>query len=176
MTGSTTAPAPREGLAVAGILERARLLVEPAHRAVVDRFPAELRHIAGYHAGWWDGEGRPAGGGGKALRPALALACARAAAGGRPGAERAALPAAVAVEMVHDFSLLHDDVMDGDRTRRHRPAAWAVFGVGRTVLTGDLLLTTAIHHLATTGPHLPEPDVPEPHTPEPDALEPGVPA
>ncbi|MEV0611719.1 polyprenyl synthetase family protein [Nonomuraea sp. NPDC050404] len=147
-TPRTTASAEKSAThAAAGILERTRRLIEPAHRAVIDGFPAEIRRIAGYHIGWWDSEGRPTGTTGKALRPALTLACARAAAAGNASAEKAATAAAVAVELVHDFSLLHDDVMDGGLTRRHRPAAWAVFGTAQAVLTGDLLLTTAIQHV-----------------------------
>jgi geranylgeranyl diphosphate synthase type I len=61
-----------------------------------------------------------------------------------------ALPAAVAIEFVHNFSLLHDDVMDGDRTRRHRPTAWTVFGAGAAILAGDALLTLALETLAET--------------------------
>ena len=79
------------------------------------------------------------GGAGKALRPALALLSARAA-GER--AERG-VPAAVAVELVHNFSLLHDDIMDGDTERRHRPTAWTVYGVGAAILAGDALLALA---------------------------------
>ena len=63
-------------------------------------------------------------GSGKALRPALALLSARAA--GAPP-ERG-VTAAVAVELVHNFSLLHDDIMDRDTERRHRRTVWAVFG------------------------------------------------
>jgi geranylgeranyl diphosphate synthase type I len=44
---------------------------------------------------------------------------------------------------VHAFSLLHDDIMDGDRTRRHRPAAWTVFGQSAAILAGDALLSLA---------------------------------
>jgi geranylgeranyl diphosphate synthase type I len=62
-----------------------------------------------------------------------------------------ALPAAVAVELVHNFSLLHDDVMDGDKTRRHRATAWAVFGVNPAILAGDALLTLALDVLAGSG-------------------------
>jgi geranylgeranyl diphosphate synthase type I len=51
--------------------------------------------------------------------------------------------AAVAVELVHNFSLLHDDIMDGDVERRHRPTAWTVFGVGAAILAGDALLALA---------------------------------
>ena len=78
-------------------------------------------------------------GSGKALRPALALLSVRAA--GAP-AERG-VPAAVAVELVHNFSLLHDDIMDGDTERRHRPTAWTVFGIPAAILAGDALLALA---------------------------------
>jgi geranylgeranyl diphosphate synthase type I len=82
--------------------------------------------------------GKP-GGSGKALRPALALLSTRAA-GAAP--ERG-VPAAVAVELVHNFSLLHDDIMDGDTERRHRPTAWTVYGVGAAILAGDAMLALA---------------------------------
>ena len=50
------------------------------------------------------------------------------------------MPAAAAVEFVHNFSLLHDDIMDGDTERRHRPTAWTVYGIGAAILAGDALL------------------------------------
>ncbi|MDI3423928.1 polyprenyl synthetase family protein [Streptomyces luteolus] len=77
---------------------------------------------------------------GKAVRPALAVLSALAVG----GSARDALPGAVAVELVHDFTLLHDDVIDGDALRRHRPAAWAVFGTSAAVLAGDALLVAAM--------------------------------
>jgi geranylgeranyl diphosphate synthase type I len=126
------------------LADEAREMVEPAYRQAVDSLPAELRQIAGYHAGWWDAEGHPVPHAGKAVRPLLTLACARAA--GR--CEEAAARAAAAVELVHDFSLLHDDVMDGDLTRRHRPAAWTVFGMGQAILVGDALLALAVRQLS----------------------------
>jgi geranylgeranyl diphosphate synthase, type I len=128
----------------ADVLDDCRAQVEPAVRAAVDTLPPVTRHICGYHAGWWDEDGRPTGGGGKAVRPAMALLAAAAVG----GAQTAAVPAAVAVELVHDFSLLHDDVMDRDRTRRHRPTAWTVFGVGPAILAGDALLALATDVLA----------------------------
>ncbi|MFG2004899.1 polyprenyl synthetase family protein [Spirillospora sp. NPDC048911] len=129
------------------VLAEAHRIVEPAQRAAVEELTAEIKHAAGYHAGWWDAQGRPADEGGKAVRPALALACARAVGGA--AAVKKAVPAAVAVELVHDFSLLHDDVMDGDELRRHRPTAWTVFGVGQAILVGDVLLTAAVQQLNT---------------------------
>lgn len=128
------------------VMAEARDLIEPVYRAAVDGMPAEVRHIAGYHAGWWDVDGRPTRQAGKAVRPAVALACARAAGG---VADEAVVAAGVAVELVHDFSLLHDDVMDGDLTRRHRPTAWAAFGIGPAILVGDVLLTTAMQQAGT---------------------------
>ena len=126
-------------------VSRAQRLVEPALRAAVDQLPRRPRLISGYHRGWWDADGRTSNAGaGKALRPALAVLSAQAA-GASP---ELALPGAVAVELVHDFSLLHDDVMDGDTERRHRPAAWAVFGIPQALLAGDAVLTLAVQVLA----------------------------
>jgi geranylgeranyl diphosphate synthase, type I len=123
-------------------VETARDLVGPAIAAAVDRLSPEVRLVAAYHLGLTDSEGRPAGRtgtAGKALRPALALLSARAA-----GAEpEQGVPAAAAVEFVHNFSLLHDDIMDGDTERRHRPTAWTVYGVGAAILAGDALLALA---------------------------------
>jgi geranylgeranyl diphosphate synthase, type I len=123
-------------------VETARDVVGPAIAAAVDRLSPEVRLVAAYHLGLTDSEGRPAGRtgtAGKALRPALALLSARAA-----GAEaEQGVPAAAAVEFVHNFSLLHDDIMDGDTERRHRPTAWTVYGVGAAILAGDALLALA---------------------------------
>jgi geranylgeranyl diphosphate synthase type I len=125
-----------------------RALVEPSLRAAVDRLNPQMRRLAAYHMGWIEYDGSPAdGGGGKALRPALALLSARAA--GAPA--EAGVPGAAAVELVHAFSLLHDDIMDGDRTRRHRPAAWTLFGSSAAILGGDALLTLAVEVLLEQG-------------------------
>jgi geranylgeranyl diphosphate synthase, type I len=78
-------------------------------------------------------------GAGKALRPALTLLSARAAS----ASPERGVPAAVAVELVHNFSLLHDDIMDGDTERRHRPTAWTVYGIGAAILAGDAMLALA---------------------------------
>ncbi len=129
-------------------LLRARALVQPALAAAVERLSPGNRRVVAYHLGWVDADGQPARGqAGKALRPALALLSAEAA--GAPAA--VGVPGAVAVELVHNFSLLHDDVMDGDVTRRHRPTAWTLFGVGAAVLAGDALLVLA-HELLLEQP------------------------
>jgi geranylgeranyl diphosphate synthase type II len=86
--------------------------------------------------------------GGKRLRPALTLAAAEACGGGID----AALPAACAVECIHTYSLVHDDLpcMDDDDLRRGRPTNHKVFGEGVAVLAGDGLLTIAFEILAQT--------------------------
>jgi geranylgeranyl diphosphate synthase type I len=120
-------------------LERGRALAVPALQAAVDRLHPSLRDVVAYHRGWVGLDGKPAGGGGKLLRPALAVLSAEAAG----AASEVGLPAAVAVELVHDFSLLHDDLMDGDTERRHRPTAWVAFSPGSAILAGDGLLSLA---------------------------------
>jgi geranylgeranyl diphosphate synthase type I len=131
-----------------GVLMRIRDLTDPAMRAEIDRLDdPTMRHIARYQMGWVDAEGAPSDAGGKAIRPAFAVLAAQAV-----GAEPAtALPAAVAVELVHNFSLLHDDVMDRDISRRHRPTGWVVFGTGQAILAGNAMLTVAFDALARTG-------------------------
>jgi geranylgeranyl diphosphate synthase, type I len=123
------------------VLAEARTAVEPALRAAVESLPsAAMRHVAAYHFGWADAEGRPiAGAAGKYLRPALTLLSAQAA-GGDPAR---AVPGAAAVELVHNFSLLHDDLMDGDAERHHRPTAWKLFGSAKAILAGDAMLALA---------------------------------
>ena len=88
--------------------------------------------------------------GGKRLRPILCIAAAEAC-GGDP---EAAVPPACAVEVLHTYSLVHDDLpcMDDDDLRRGRPTCHKVYGEGMAVLTGDALLTEAFLMLAQTQP------------------------
>jgi geranylgeranyl diphosphate synthase, type II len=99
--------------------------------------------------------------GGKRLRPLLVLAAAEAVSerhgAGASAATIVALPAACAVELIHTYSLVHDDLpaMDNDTLRRGRPTAHVVFGEGMAILSGDGLLTEAFALLArepTGGP------------------------
>jgi geranylgeranyl diphosphate synthase type I len=119
-------------------------LIQPSLRSALDRLNPGVRHLCGYHLGFWDEQGEPDRPRGKGVRGVLALLSAQAA--GSP--VEVGLPAAAAVELVHNFSLLHDDLMDGDRTRRHRPTVWAVFGSGQAILAGDALLGLADEVLA----------------------------
>lgn len=147
----TATDLPPPAVPVQRILVDAEELVGPAVRRAVDQLSGRTRVVAGYHFGWLDGQGQgqPAGSSvGKMVRPALALLSAQAVG----GHVEDAVPVAVAVELVHNFTLLHDDIMDGDRVRRRRPTAWAAFGVPAAVLAGDALWALALQVLADTGP------------------------
>lgn len=126
--------------------EWARGHVEAPLRSAIARLDPATHHVCGYHLGYWDVDGLPASGGGKGLRAFLALLSAQAAGVG-PGV---GVPAGVACELVHNFSLLHDDVMDGDRQRRHCETAWSCFGISPAILAGDGMLTLANEVLAET--------------------------
>jgi geranylgeranyl diphosphate synthase type I len=114
-------------------LDRARELVDVPLFNAVARLSPELQPPVQHHLG----------GGGKHVRAAVALVAAEAC-----GASvEAAVPGAVAIELVHNFSLLHDDVIDGDRQRRHRSTVWAEFGVGAAIIAGDALAVLAMEVL-----------------------------
>jgi geranylgeranyl diphosphate synthase, type I len=133
------------GRSAGELLVWGRQAMEAPLREAVLGLPPVARTVVGYHFGWWDRRGRPVDGKrGKALRPTLLLLSARAA-GGRP-AEVARV--AAAVELVHNFSLVHDDVMDGDRVRHGRPTLWCVFGSSQAILAGDAMLALAMGIMA----------------------------
>ncbi len=90
-----------------------------------------LYEMLAYHLGL-DG---PAGRGGKRLRPLLGVLAYQS----LGGDYRKALPGAAAVELGHNFSLVHDDIEDADRERRHRPTLWALWGVPLAINAGDAL-------------------------------------
>ncbi len=97
-----------------------------------------------YHFGWVDSNFSPAQSkSGKLLRPTLLLLAYEAAGAwgatpthGKDYLQRA-LPAAAAIEMTHNFTLIHDDIEDGDTQRHHRPTLWAIWGIPNAINTGD---------------------------------------
>lgn len=91
-----------------------------------------------YHMGW-EGEGAGVQAQGKRIRPLMVLLCCLAA----DGEWKPALPAAAAVELVHNFSLIHDDVEDQGETRHGRPTVWIKAGTAQAINAGDLLFTLA---------------------------------
>lgn len=141
----------------AALLLRCRALVRPALAGAVGRLHPWTGEMAAFSLGWSDVTGTPEPGAseGKGVRQALAVLGAEAV--GANG--RVAVAGAVAVELVHAFSLLHDDIMDGDAVRRQRETVWKAYGTGPAVLAGDALFALAVQSLAEvpgahTGPAL----------------------
>jgi geranylgeranyl diphosphate synthase, type I len=110
--------------------------------AVSEENCSELAKMLRYHLGW-EGEraGREAQG--KRIRPLLVLLCCTAA-----GSDwKTALPAASAVELLHNFSLIHDDIQDQSLERHGRPTIWAKWGIAQAINAGDLMFTLAYNSL-----------------------------
>ncbi len=108
---------------------------------VYKHIPAEFKGmipILAYHMGW-EGEGAGLNAQGKRIRPILVL-LSTAAAGGD---WRYALPGAAAVELIHNFSLIHDDIQDQSSKRRGRDTVWVKWGIAQAINAGDLMFTLA---------------------------------
>lgn len=103
----------------------------------------ELYAAMQYHFGWRDSSFSPVDSyGGKRIRPILCLlACAAAG-----GDWRHALPAAAGVELIHNFSLIHDDIEDSSATRRGQPTIWKLLGIPKAINVGDSMF--ALAHIA----------------------------
>jgi geranylgeranyl diphosphate synthase type I len=127
-------------IGVTDVLARCRSAIHPATVAAIDRLAPEVRQVASYHLGWTDRAGHPIDGpAGKGVRPTLAILGAEAA----WADPEVGVPGGVAVELVHNFSLIHDDIIDTDTERHHRPTVWSVFGIGPAIVAGDALCVLA---------------------------------
>lgn len=116
--------------------------IEAELKSVIDsNFSAlfsQLRGMLAYHMGW-EGDGAGPDAQGKRIRPALVLLCANA-----TGADwQRALPAAAAVELLHNFSLIHDDIQDNSRLRHGRETVWVKWGTAQAINAGDVMFTLA---------------------------------
>jgi geranylgeranyl diphosphate synthase, type I len=122
-------------------------------QSVGDDYP-ELRSMLRYHLGW-EGEGSGREAQGKRIRPLLVLLTTSAAGGDW----EKALPAAAAVELIHNFSLIHDDIQDQSPVRRGRPTVWVKWGVAQAINAGDLMFTQAHLSLLNLTGRIPPEDV-----------------
>lgn len=111
----------------------------------------ELYGMLRYHMGW-EGEHTSEQARGKRVRPLLVLICAMA----TNQDWKSYLPLATAVELIHNFSLMHDDIEDNSELRRGRPTAWVKWGIPQTINAGDLLFTIAHLTLLSQNNHLPD--------------------
>ena len=107
-----------------------------------------LRSLLRYHVGLEDADSAPTRPTGKFLRPSLVLFVAEQL-GGDPDR---ALASAVGLELIHSFSLVHDDIQDRDRLRRGRPAVWTICGPNQAINAGDLMHTLAISAALESSP------------------------
>lgn len=127
---------------MAGIGERYLAEIEAELKACV---PAEggadlLYTMMRYHLGWIDRRGRATpGAAGKRIRPLLCLVVCE----GYGTEYRRALPAAAAIELLHNFTLIHDDVQDRSDERRHRPTVWRIWGEAQAINAGDAMYALA---------------------------------
>jgi geranylgeranyl diphosphate synthase type I len=133
------------------VLERYRPAIEQSILRLLEHKPDGLYHMVRYHFGWADEQGHTLPRAlGKAIRPTLCLLACEA----TGGAWERALPAAAALELVHNFSLIHDDIQDGDQERHHRPTVWALWGHAQAINAGDAafaLSGVAVEHLREQG-------------------------
>jgi geranylgeranyl diphosphate synthase type I len=117
------------------VLERYRSEIQAELKSLID-LNSPLFPLMGYHLGWVDQRGQPrSGSGGKMLRSTLCLLACEAVGGGWRGA----LPAAAAVELVHNFSLIHDDIEDRSPQRRGHPTLWHLWGQPLAINAGDAM-------------------------------------
>jgi geranylgeranyl diphosphate synthase type I len=112
--------------------------LEQAIALAAENGTPELREMISYQLGW-SGENAGLKAEGKQIRPLLALLACQAA-----GADwNKALPAAAAVELIHNFSLIHDDIEDNGEVRRGRPTVWKLWGQPQAINTGDAMFALA---------------------------------
>lgn len=125
---------------VAVMLARYRPPVVAGMRAALARDGVGHTRYMRYHLGWEDADGAAANApAGKMLRPAFCLLACEAAGGDIARA----MPAAVAIELLHNFTLIHDDIEDRSDTRHGRPALWRVVGIEQAINAGDGLFVIA---------------------------------
>lgn len=109
-------------------------------RKIIESCPPSLGNILRYHMGWQDEHGHLCSKeSGKFIRSTLCLLSCQAVGGDTSQA----MPAAAAVELIHNFSLIHDDIEDASHERHHRPTVWKLWGESQAINAGDAMFTLA---------------------------------
>ena len=125
------------GTELPGMFSRYKSSVEQGlYNALPGVENSEAYRLLRYHLGWVDQQGEPMDTSltqGKALRPTLCLFACNALADDYSQA----MPAAAAVELIHNFSLIHDDIQDQDVERRHQPTVWHLWGIPKALWSGN---------------------------------------
>ena len=140
MTDTSSGPNPTPVISLPDAFDRYREEVGIALRAGLSGDDSPIRLMLSYAMGWVDVQGVPTlATEGKALRPTLCLLACEA----TGGTTADAMPAAVALELVHNFSLIHDEIQDRDDVRRHRPTLWKVWGERKALVAGNVMRIVA---------------------------------
>jgi geranylgeranyl diphosphate synthase type I len=140
LTNPVLHTAAKEAIRLPEIFQRYRLDIGQALQCGLSGQGIRVYDMLRYYMGWVDADGVPCvATQGKALRPTLCLLACEAVG----GSIRAAMPAAMALEFIHNFSLIHDDIQDKDATRHHRPTMWVVWGVPKALVAGNVLRLVA---------------------------------
>ena len=130
----------RKNVPMPAILEKYREIIDTHLRADIPETGSEIYKMLRYCMGWSDEHGNPISMTvGKLLRPSLSLFTCESVS----SSVYKALPAAVTLELIHNFSLIHDEIQDFDETRHHRPTLWKLRGVPRALVAGDVLKIVA---------------------------------
>ena len=132
-------------------------IIQQSLRPALNLNPEGLNLLGHYQMGWVDEKGNTSiGSSGKALRPSLCLLACDAVGGSIDHA----IPLAIALEIIHNFSLVHDDIQDEDLLRRHRPTVWALWGKKLALIAGNAMRTSAdmnvysLKSLGSTSSHI----------------------
>jgi geranylgeranyl diphosphate synthase type I len=129
---------------IVGILKKYKTAIDATIKQMLEEAPDYINGIINYHFGWVDQNFEPANfERGKMFRPTMNLLVFEAITGDYKGA----LPVAASIEMIHNFSLMHDDIEDNDTQRRGRPTAWTIWGKPRVINAGDFLYSLAFKSL-----------------------------
>ena len=148
---SSDFPRKAEPIPLPRLIDRYGDDIQDALRLALSRDGSFVYDMLRYYMGWADERGAPIrAGAGKAVRPSLCLFGCEAVG----GSAALAMPAAVALELIHNFSLVHDDIQDEDETRRNRKTVWAVWGKPKALVAGNVMRVvadTALHGLLEVG-------------------------
>jgi len=133
------------------VFERYRSEIDAELRKVLAKHQLPMYNMVRYHLGWIDEKNNPLGNStGKALRPTLCLLAYEA-----TGNDfHKILPASASIELMHNFSLIHDDIQDNDKERRGRPTVWSIWGIPQAINAGTaarILSNLALMHLTKYG-------------------------
>ena len=140
MTNVTSDPSTAPPPPLPTVFQRYQESIDSALRNRLSDATSLVYMMLRYAMGWSDASGAPVSAPqGKALRPTLCLLTCEAVC----GEYQRALPPAVSLELIHNFSLIHDDIQDRDEYRRHRPTVWKVWGEPIALIAGNVMRIVA---------------------------------